>query len=71
MEQRHLGRVGCSYPGSGCTLGWGREVDADEAKNILAGFADAGGSFVDTAGKAMATASGPSGHYGRRIGHPG
>jgi len=50
MEQRHLGRSGLLVSRLGLgTLGWGREVDADEAKTILAAFVDAGGSLVDTA----------------------
>jgi aryl-alcohol dehydrogenase-like predicted oxidoreductase len=50
MEQRHVGRSGLltSRLGLG-TMGWGREVDTDDAKAMLAAFADAGGTLVDTA----------------------
>src|SRR5262245_57807723 len=49
-EKRDLGRSGLLVARLGLgTLGWGREVDADEAKTILAAFVDAGGSLVDTA----------------------
>ena len=50
MEQHHLGRSGLLVSRLGLgTLGWGHEVDADEAKTILAAFVDAGGNLVDTA----------------------
>lgn len=50
MEQRHVGRSGLvvSQLGLG-TMGWGREVGADEAKAMLVAFRDAGGTLLDTA----------------------
>jgi aryl-alcohol dehydrogenase-like predicted oxidoreductase len=50
MEQRHVGRSGLAVSRLGLgTMGWGREVDVDEAKAMLAAFVEAGGTLVDTA----------------------
>ncbi|HEX2314028.1 MAG TPA: aldo/keto reductase [Thermomonospora sp.] len=50
MEQRHLGRSGLLVSRLGLgTMTWGQETPPDEAAAQLAGFVDAGGTFVDTA----------------------
>jgi aryl-alcohol dehydrogenase-like predicted oxidoreductase len=50
MEQRHLGRTGLTVSRL-ClgTMTWGRDTDEHEARDQLATFVEAGGTFVDTA----------------------
>ncbi|HEY8456758.1 MAG TPA: aldo/keto reductase [Actinopolymorphaceae bacterium] len=50
MEQRHLGRTGLSVSEL-ClgTMTFGRETDEPTAHRMLDAFADAGGTFIDTA----------------------
>lgn len=50
MEQRQLGRTGLRVSRLGLgTLTWGRDTDEQDAAEQLKAFADAGGTFVDTA----------------------
>lgn len=47
---RTVGRSGLRVSSLGLgTMGWGTEVDADTAQELLADFCDAGGTLVDTA----------------------
>lgn len=50
MEQRHVGRSGLAVSRLGLgTMAWGRDIDADLARELLTAFVDAGGTLVDTA----------------------
>src|SRR3712207_674318 len=50
MEQRYLGRTGLKVSRLGLgTMTWGRDTDEHEARDQLIGFAEAGGTLVDTA----------------------
>lgn len=50
MEQRRLGRSGLTVSRLGLgTTSWGGLTDAGEAADLLAAFADAGGTLLDTA----------------------
>lgn len=50
MQQRAVGHTGLKVSRLGLgTSQWGTQVDEHEAKDLLAAFADAGGTLVDTA----------------------
>ncbi len=50
MQQRFLGRTGLKVSRLGLgTLTWGRDTDEHEARDQLKAFAEAGGTFIDTA----------------------
>lgn len=50
MEQRQLGATGLRVSSLGLgTMTWGAQTDEHEAREQLTAFADAGGTFVDTA----------------------
>ncbi len=50
MEQRSVGTSGLRVSRLGLgTLTWGRDTDYHEARQLLMGFVDAGGTLVDTA----------------------
>jgi aryl-alcohol dehydrogenase-like predicted oxidoreductase len=50
MQQRFLGRTGLKVSRLGLgTLTWGRDTDEHEARDQLKAFAEAGGTFLDTA----------------------
>ncbi|WP_104106483.1 aldo/keto reductase [Nocardioides sp. 616] len=50
MQQRAVGRTGLKVSRLGLgTMTWGRDTDEHEARDQLIGFAEAGGTFLDTA----------------------
>ena len=50
MDQRHVGSTGLTVSRLGLgTMTWGRDTDEHEARDQLIAFAEAGGTFVDTA----------------------
>ena len=50
MEQRHLGHTGLRVSRLGLgTLTWGRDIDENDAADLLKVFWEAGGTLVDTA----------------------
>lgn len=50
MQQRAVGRTGLFVSRLGLgTMTWGRDTDEHEARDQLVAFADAGGTFLDTA----------------------
>jgi aryl-alcohol dehydrogenase-like predicted oxidoreductase len=50
MQQRAVGATGLTVSRLGLgTMSWGRETDEHEARDQLIAFAEAGGTFVDTA----------------------
>ncbi len=50
MQQRSVGRTGLRVSNLGLgTMTWGRDTDEHEARDQLIAFAEAGGTFVDTA----------------------
>ena len=50
MEERYVGRSGLRVSRLGLgTLGWGRDTDEHEARDLLRLFVEAGGTLVDTA----------------------
>ncbi|ALE05989.1 aldo/keto reductase [Arthrobacter sp. ERGS1:01] len=50
MEQRFVGTSGLRVSALGLgTMTWGKETDADTAKDLLRSFVDAGGTTLDTA----------------------
>src|SRR5690349_11432883 len=50
MQQRSVGSTGLKVSRLGLgTMSWGRDTDEHEARDQLIAFAEAGGTFVDTA----------------------
>ena len=50
MQHRSVGSTGLQVSRLGLgTMGWGRDTDEHEARDQLIAFAEAGGTFVDTA----------------------
>ena len=50
MQQRRVGATGLTVSRLGLgTMTWGRDTDEHEARDQLIAFAEAGGTFIDTA----------------------